>query len=136
MLGSHVNRGFLFGTNTFVKFFKCLFLVCINFKTKLTANSYSLVYILAQSLGFFGMPIRSCTTSLHHGWFMGFFKTSMESFSLGGNSILPFVLSKKKKKSILCFVCILQKCLCLSSYMHILYLLYQCDKGHNFMQWC
>lgn len=40
-----------------------------------------------QSLGFFGMDTRSCITSLHHGWFMGFFKTSMENFSLGGKKI-------------------------------------------------
>ncbi|KAI4349669.1 hypothetical protein L6164_010232 [Bauhinia variegata] len=40
--------------------------------------------ICIQSLGFFGMAIRSCIITSHHGWFMGFIKTNMESFSLEG----------------------------------------------------
>lgn len=40
-----------------------------------------------QRIGFFGMGIRFCITNLHRGWFTGFFKTSMENFSLGGRRI-------------------------------------------------
>lgn len=37
------------------------------------------------------MGIRSCIISLHHGWFMGFLKTGMGSFSLAGDSMLILI---------------------------------------------
>ena len=77
--------------NLCASIFVTVTLQCILFHMSPNGGVLSIYFLSVdwkKRIGYFGTGTRSCSTSWHLGWFMGFFKISTVNFSLEGQHLL------------------------------------------------